>query len=87
MSKSNNRIAAGSARKTKCPLTKAEFAAKAKAITVTVNGSPFLVAPKEFSTGSFGWYLNGKTVVEIDGAAVEVQMGASFTVIGSKDAG
>jgi hypothetical protein len=41
---------------------------------------------KPFSTGSFGWYLNGKTVIEIDGKAVSVQIGMNMTVVGSKEA-
>ena len=45
-----------------------------------------LAEVKEFSTGSFGWYLNGKTVIEIDGKAVSVQIGMNMTVVGSKEA-
>ena len=40
---------------------------------------------KEFSTGSFGWYLNGKTTIEINGKQVSVQIGMNLTVVGSKD--
>ncbi|HKB39774.1 MAG TPA: hypothetical protein VKD72_25280, partial [Gemmataceae bacterium] len=40
---------------------------------------------KEFSTGSLGWYLNGKTVVEINGVRVPVQIGLNLTIIGSKE--
>ena len=38
------------------------------------------------STGSFGWYMNGKTLVTIDGKPVSVQIGMNLTVVGSKDA-
>jgi len=31
-------------------------------------------------------YLNGKTVVTVDGKAVSVQIGMNMTVVGSKDA-
>jgi len=41
---------------------------------------------KEFSTGSFGWYLNGKILVPIDGKNVSVQVGMNLTVVGSKEA-
>ncbi len=41
---------------------------------------------KQFSTGSFGWYMNSKTTVMIDGKAVSVQIGMNLTVVGSKDA-
>ena len=32
---------------------------------MTINGQEMLAEVKAFSTGSFGWYLNGKTVVTI----------------------
>jgi hypothetical protein len=40
---------------------------------------------KEFSTGSLGWYLNGKATLEIDGKPVQVQIGLNLTLVGSKD--
>ena len=40
----------------------------------------------EFSTGSFGWYLNGKTTIDVDGTPVSVQIGMNMTVVGSKEA-
>ncbi len=41
---------------------------------------------KAFSTGSFGWYRNGKTTVMVDGKAVSVQIGMNLTIVGSKEA-
>jgi hypothetical protein len=41
---------------------------------------------KSFSTGSFGWYINGKTVVQVDGKSVSVQIGMNMTIVGSKEA-
>ena len=40
---------------------------------------------KEFSTGSLGWYLNGKATLEIDGKPVQVQIGLNLTLVGSKE--
>ncbi len=40
---------------------------------------------KEFSTGSLGWYLNGRTTLEIDGQHVPVLINASLVIIGSKE--
>ena len=40
---------------------------------------------KEFSTGSLGWYLNGKMSIKVGDAAVTVQIGMNMTVLGSKD--
>ena len=44
-----------------------QFRDGAKAVEITINGSPMLAEPREFSTGSLGWYLNGKTVIDVNG--------------------
>ncbi|MCZ7646940.1 MAG: hypothetical protein M5U26_16900 [Planctomycetota bacterium] len=71
--------------KTTCPISREEFRAHAKAIKIEINGIPMMAEVKEFSTGSFGWYLSGKTALEIGGKTVSVQVGANLTVIGSKE--
>lgn len=71
--------------KTTCSISRSEFKEKAKALTIVINGIPMLAERKEFSTGSFGWNVNGKTTVEIDGKAVSVQVGINLTVVGSKE--
>jgi hypothetical protein len=73
------------AKKTLCPVTRAEFRSHARPVTVTVAGVPLVAEVKEFSTGSLGWYLNGKTTVEIDGRPVSVQIGLNLTIVGSKE--
>ena len=73
------------AKKTNCPITRADFRAQAKPITVTIAGVPQAAEVKEFSTGSLGWYLNGKTSVEINGTPVSVQIGLNLTIVGSKE--
>nr|HEX4314941.1 hypothetical protein [Kofleriaceae bacterium] len=72
--------------KTNCPVTLSQFLDKAEPLKVTINGQDMLAEVKQFSTGSFGWYMNGKTVVQIDGKAVSVQIGMNMTIVGSKDA-
>mgnify|MGYP003562899246 CR=1 FL=1 len=72
--------------KTTCPVTLTQFTEKAHALKITINGQDQLADVKTFSTGSFGWYLNSQIVVELDGKPVSVQIGANFTVVGSKDA-
>ncbi len=72
--------------KTVCPLTKKQFADKAQGLKVTINGREFLAPAKQFSTGSFGWYINDKVTVEVDGKAVQVQVGMNLIVVGSKEA-
>jgi hypothetical protein len=71
--------------KTTCPIGRAEYRSKAKPIKVEINGVPMMAEVKEFSTGSFGWYLSGKTTIDIDGKLVSVQVGANLTIIGSKE--
>ena len=73
------------AKKTSCPITRADFRAKAKPLTVTINDKSFVVLTKEFSTGSLGWNLNEKMVLDIGGTPVSVQIGMNITVVGSKD--
>jgi hypothetical protein len=72
------------AKKTSCPITREQFTA-AKPVTVIVNGVELLATPKEFSTGSLGWYLNGKTNLDVGGTSVPVQIGMNLTIVGSKE--
>lgn len=71
--------------KSNCPVSRQEFRDKAKPVSVTIGSSTMLADVKEFSTGSLGWYLNGKTTLEIDGKLVQVQIGLNLTLVGSKD--
>ena len=73
------------AKKTNCPITREQFREKAKAVTVQIAGSNLIADVKEFSTGSLGWYLNGKVNIEVDGVPVSVQIGLSLTIVGSKE--
>ena len=69
----------------KCPVSRAEFRDKAQAVKVEINGVPMMAEVKEFSTGSFGWYLSGKSVINVGDKQVSVQIGMNLTVVGSKD--
>jgi hypothetical protein len=71
--------------KTNCPITRSQFRAKAKPVAVTINNVPLQAVVKEFSTGSLGWYVNGKTTIEVDGTPVSVQIGLNLTIVGSKE--
>jgi hypothetical protein len=73
------------AKKTSCPITRAQFQAHAKPLQVTIGDRTFTAAPKNFSTGSLGWNINDKITIEIDGKPVAVQVGMNLTVVGSKD--
>jgi hypothetical protein len=73
------------AKKSTCPITRAQFRQHAKPVSVNINNVPLLAEVKEFSTGSLGWYLNGKTTIEINGVLVSVQIGMNLTIVGSKE--
>jgi hypothetical protein len=55
-----------------------------------INGKEVLLGMltgKQFSTGSYGFGLNGKANIPLnDGAVASVQMSCNLTVIGSKNA-
>ena len=73
------------AKKTTCPISRAQFRKEARAVEITINGIPMRAEVKEFKTGSLGWYVNGKTTVEVGGTSVPVQIGLNLTIVGSKE--
>jgi hypothetical protein len=73
------------AKKTSCPVSRSDFMANAKPVTVSINGKEYQAVPKEFSTGSLGWNINDKVNIDIGGKLVTVQVGMNLTVVGSKD--
>ena len=72
--------------KTSCPVSLSQFLEKAEPLKVVINGQEMHAEVKQFSTGSFGWYMNQKMTVSIDGKPVQVQIGMNMAVVGSKDA-
>jgi hypothetical protein len=72
--------------KSPCPVSLSQFLEKAEPLKVVINGQEMLAEVKSFSTGSFGWYINGKTTVTVDGKPLSVQIGMNLTVVGSKEA-
>jgi hypothetical protein len=73
------------AKKTSCPISRAEFTAHAKPVMVQIGDKSYTAVPKEFSTGSLGWNINDKITIDIGGKPVTVQIGMNLTVVGSKD--
>ena len=71
--------------KTTCPISRPDFLAKAEPQKVMIGTTEVTAAPREFSTGSFGWYYNGKINVTVDGKVLSVQLGLNLTVVGSKE--
>jgi hypothetical protein len=72
--------------KTAPPISLAQFLEKAEAVKVTIGGQEMTADVKSFSTGSFGWNINGKTTITVDGKALPVQIGLNLTIVGSKEA-
>ncbi len=68
-----------------CPITRQQFREQAKPVEVQINGVPMVAEVKEFSTGSLGWFVNGKTTINVGGTPVSVQIGMNLTIVGSKD--
>jgi len=73
-------------KENKCPLTHAEFAEQAKPLLLSISGKEAIASPKEFSSGSFGWFTNDKFVVMVGDVPVKAQANVILTVVGSKDA-
>jgi hypothetical protein len=59
-------------------MTRTEWLKQAKPKTVTVDKETMTLEPREFSTGTVGWYFNGK----MNGGTEQVQL--SIFVVGSK---
>lgn len=71
--------------KASCPVTRQEFRDQAEPVEVVINGIPMIADVKEFSTGSLGWYLNGKSTLKVGEKNVTVQIGMNLTIVGSKE--
>ena len=72
--------------KSPCPVSKTQFLEKAEPVKITIGSAELIADKREFSTGSFGWYYNGKTTITVDGKLLSVQIGMNLTVVGSKEA-
>ena len=72
--------------KSPCPVSLSQFQEKAEPLKVVINGQEMLADVKAFSTGSFGWNINGKMTVTVDGKPLSVQIGMNLTVVGSNEA-
>jgi hypothetical protein len=71
--------------KTVCPISRQDFASHAKPVEIIINGETMHVPVKQFSTGSFGWYLNKRIEIKVGDKPVLVQIGMNMTIVGSKD--
>ena len=72
--------------KSPCPISKTQFLEQAEPVKIVIGTAEIIADKREFSTGSFGWYHNGKTTIMVDGKPLSVQIGLNLTVVGSKEA-
>ena len=79
-------LLSGAMAKSPCPLTRTQFIESAEPVKLIVNGQELIADKREFSTGSFGWYYNGKVTITVAGKPLSVQVGLNLTVVGSKEA-
>lgn len=66
--------------------SKQTFREHSEPVKVTIADNVFRALPKQFSTGSFGWYHSGKMLVDFSGELLTCQVSMSVVVVGSKDA-
>ena len=53
-------------------------------LTLTINGVPCAAMPKEFSSGSYGDFFNGKVPHRIGDATVTLQISFNAPIVGTK---
>jgi hypothetical protein len=76
-------------KKTECNISRADFAAHAKPITLSLDGTHIKtlasVPVYEFGSGSLGWFLQEKGKVIVNGVECKVQLQVTMTLVGSKE--
>ncbi len=73
------------ATKMSCPITRAAFKAAAKPLRVDLAGMAIMALPKDFTTGSYGYYAGGKVKLDVGGVPVTFQASVNLTAVGSKE--
>ena len=67
-------------------MTKRDFTTTARPVHVTIAGQTLQAMPKEFSTGSVGFHLNGKVTVQLpNGEIAKLQVNGNLVIVGSKE--
>jgi hypothetical protein len=68
------------------PLTVDEFNEAAEPLKVMIGDQTLLAEPKNFKTGSFGFFITAKVSVLVGDTLVPCQVGCNIIVVGSKPA-
>lgn len=74
-----------SSKKRECPVSRKEFNDAAQQVTAEVSGQCLGADPREFSTGSIGWFHNGKINVKVGDKVVTCVAQLTLTVVNSKN--
>jgi hypothetical protein len=74
----------GGRRTSQCHISRQEFLEHAQSIDVTIGGQNFTAKSREFTTGSFGYYVNRKLPILINGELVYFQMQCQLVAVNSK---
>ncbi len=69
-----------------CPVTKEQWAKGKKPLLATVAGVQIVLNPKDFDSGTLGWFGNGSFIADIDGVPVKVTFQVQGFVPNSKNA-
>lgn len=74
--------------KTVCPISRTYFQVHGADLEneVQIGGIAVPATPKQFSSGGFGWNLNGKATLLVGGKRVPCQVSGNIIVINSKEA-
>lgn len=72
-------------RKSKADVSRADFARHAKPLTIKVDDNLKVAPTKDFSSGSYGWFLTEKGVIMINGKPVKVQLQVQVIVVHSRE--
>merc|ERR1711879_290230 len=74
----------GTKLRQKDAMSRKDFMKAAKAQTIEIGGKTVKLLPKEYSTGSVGFYSNQKVSISVNGVDLQLQANLSLTVVGSK---
>ncbi len=86
MAKSKNDQSVETSSAKACAVSRADFRKNAKALNGSVNDTPIAIAPKEFKTGTLGWFANGSTIVMMDGVPVKATFMVQLFIPHSQEA-
>ena len=67
-------------------MTRKDFTSAAQPIDVTIAGQTLQAVPRQFSTGSVGFHLNGQVTVQLPGGeTARLQVNGNLVVVGSRE--